>query len=146
MVHRSNWVAILTLCSLPAIGIGVRTTHVSFVASFFYACPTSHPTPRVHTHYATAERFPPYSEWAVVAVFLRGHTPERHFRPVGDVEVLARSPRTRAPELIEYARQAARDMGGDLVVDVDWRDAASTSPKAGAPGRLFLTAHVARWE
>ena len=45
MATRSNWISIMLVCTLPAGGVGVRTTHSSFVASFFYACAGSEPAP-----------------------------------------------------------------------------------------------------
>lgn len=146
MATRSNWISIMLLCTLPAVGVGVRTTHSSFVASFFYACAGSEPAPRVRTEYTAASRPRPRPALSPVEVYERGRAPARRYQLVGRVHVLASSGRTSARELTDYASRSARKMGGDAIVDVSVCDAASAQPRAGDVGLLCLTAGVARWE
>ena len=136
----------MLFCVLPAIGVGVRTTHSNFVASFFYACEGSHPAPRVRTKYTAAGRPVGRPAASPVEVYLRGRVPTRRYQLVGEVQVLASSGRTSIQELTDCACRAARKMAGDAIVDVSCCDAASAQPRAGDLGLLYLTARVARWE
>ena len=145
MANRPNWITI-ALFSLPALGVGVPTSHGGFVATFFYACAGSNHAPRVRMEYTVASRSRPHHKYAPVDVYFLGKPPTRRYQVLGKVEVLATSSYTRTAELTEYARRSARQMGGDAIVDVDWQDAASTHPRAGEQGLLVLTAGVARWE
>lgn len=138
--------ALLACCVLPALGIGVRTKHASFVASFMYACDASNPDPRVRTTYTAAGRPEPRAKGAAVEVFPFGQPPTRKHTPVGEVSVLASSGRMTVAELTEWAQRGARKLGGDAIVDVQCEDAASVRPKAGPVGLLYLSARVVHWE
>src|SRR5438046_406964 len=123
MALRSNRFAALMLCALPALGIGVRTPHSNFVATFFYACPGSEPAPRVRMTYAVASRPRPRAASSPVDIYVRGQAPNRRYQLVGEVDVLAGSGRTSIRELTDHASRGARRMGGDAIVDVWWEDA-----------------------
>ena len=144
MTTRCNWISLVLCCVLPAIS--VRTTHSSFVASFFYACEQSHPAPRVRTTYTAAGRPVAHPALSPVEVYEHGQMPVRRYQLVGEVQVLASSGRTTVQDLTDCAIKAARKMAGDAIVDVSCCDAASAQPRAGDVGLLYLTARVARWE
>ena len=143
---RSTRLATLVVCLLPAFSIGTPTTRPNLVASFFFACPGENPAPRVRTKYTAMRRPARRPKSSPVDVFQRGHAPMRKYQLVGEVDVLAHSSHTNVDDLTHYAIRAAREMGGDALVDVWLEDAASAQPRAGEQGMLCLTAGVARWE
>ena len=142
----SHRVVLVTLCLLPALGVGLPARHTNIVASFIYSCDASDPDPRVRTTYTAAGRPRPRPGSSPVEVFQRGQAPARKHVPIGEVSVLASGSRTSVAELTEWAQRGARRLGGDAIVDVHWDDAASVQPKAGPVGLLYLTASVVRWE
>ena len=141
----ARMLGLLAVCVLPALGISVRTPHASFIATFFYACPGPGVAPTVRTKHTSAVRPAPRPRSSLVEVFHRGQTPGRTYELLGEVGVLSHSSHTGVDELTTYAERAARQMGGDAIVNVRWDDAASVRPKAGEQGMLYLTARVARW-
>lgn len=143
---RPNLLTILVLGCLPAVGVGLPATHSGLLASYFFACGGIHHAPRVRTQYTVTGRPAPRPALSPVSVYYVGKPPVRPYRIVGTVEVLATSTYTRTDELTDCAIRSARRMGGDLIVEVDWQDAASTLPKAGERGLLVLTAAVACWD
>lgn len=142
---RSSYsrVLLVALCALPALGFDSRTPDGSVIASFFPACPEYRIPPRVRTKSLTSERVPPSTELEILE-FRKGMPPQREFKLVGEVEVLARGHKTTLSDLREKAKEAAAEMGGDALVDVDWRDAGRTEPKIGERGLFVLTAKIVR--
>jgi hypothetical protein len=78
-------------------------------------------------------------------VFEGDAKPTRTYEPVGSVLVVAHVFGTGPSELTDHAMRAARQMGGDALVNVRVDDAASLRPPAGPVGRLALMAAVVRW-
>jgi len=74
--------------------------------------------------------------------FLATHT----FACPGSGSGVAPSSYTGRDELTRYAEGAARQMGGDAIIDVRLDDAASVQPKAGEQGMLYLSGSVVRWQ
>ena len=143
---RSHRYVALAACALPALGVGLPARHGGVVATFFYACPGPGVAPTVRTSFTAAARPAPRPKSAKVDVYLRGRKPARRYQLVGTVDVLAHSSHTGVDELQGRAMRAARQMGGDAIVDVWYDDAANVRPRAGEQGMLYLTASVARWE
>lgn len=139
-------VLLLTICLLPAVGVGTPARHAGFVASFIYSCDASAPQPRLRTTWTGPGRPHPRSRLSTVEVFPRGKSPAKKFVPIGEVNVLASGSRTSVDELTDWAKRGARRLGGDAIVNVNWDDAASVKPKAGPVGLLYLTATVVRWD
>lgn len=137
---------LLALCVLPALGAGFRTGQRAVVASFIYSCDASDPRPRLRTNYTAEGKPKARPSSAAVAVFERGHTPDRKYVELGEVNVLASGSHTSVDDLTDWARRGARRLGGDAIVDVSWDDAAHVQPPAGSVGRLYLTATVVRWD
>ena len=138
--------AALAVCALPALGIGVHTETQDFVASFFYACSGSDAAPSVKIRYAGSQRLARRPESSSVELYARGVDPGRKYRVLGEVDVLAHSTQTHPDEFTERAKRAARQMGGDAIVDWWWDDAANMRPKAGDQGRLCYRGVVVRLE
>jgi hypothetical protein len=137
---------LLTLCLLPAFGVGVAGRPANVVATFFYSCDASDPDPRLRTTYTAPGRPHARPKSSPVEVFHRGQSPARKYVPIGEVNVLASGSRTSVDQLTDWARRGARQLGGDALVNVAWDDAAQVQPKAGPVGLLYLTATVVRWE
>jgi hypothetical protein len=140
---------LLATCLLPAaFGVGVHTPHTGFLATHTFACtgPGSGVAPSVRTTYASAERQRPRPKSSTVSVYSHDQTPERAYEVLGEVGVLAHSSHTGIDELTRYAEGAARQMGGDAIIDMSWDDAASVRPKAGEQGMLYLSGSVVRWQ
>lgn len=146
MTFRTNVVATLAICALPAFGFAWPSGHTSVLATFVYACPGSHPAPRVRTRFTVSPRPAARPASSPVAVYSRGQVPGRRYRLVGTVDVVAHGHDSSLDELTERARRAARTMGGDAIVEMWWDDAGHTRPQAGEVGDIYLTADVARWE
>lgn len=141
-----NRLILVAFCLLPALGVGVRTPHANFVASFMYACDSSTPDPHLKTRYTAAGKPKPRAKTAFVEVYQAGQAPTRTFIPLGEVSVLANSSRMSVDELTDWARRGARQLGGDAIVEVKVDDAGHVQPKAGDVGVLYLSASVVRWE
>ena len=139
---------LLATCLLPAaFGVGIHTPH-AFIATHTFACtgPGSGVAPSVRTTYASAERLRPRPKSSLVAVYSRDQKPARAYEVIGQVGVLAHSSHTGTDELTRYAEGAARQMGGDAIIEVSLDDAASVRPKAGEQGMLYLSGSVVRWQ
>ena len=141
-----NRLALAALCLLPAAGVTVRGAGAPLVASFFYSCDASNPDPRLRTRYTAAGKPKARPASAYIEVFDEGRLPERRYRVVGTVDVLASGSRTSVSELKTWASRGARKLGGDAIIDVACVDAGSAQPKAGDVGLLYLTASVVNWE
>lgn len=139
-------VLLIALCAMPALGFDARTRDGSVVASFFYACPEYKLPARVRTKSYTRERFESRTVDWQIQQFDQGIPPQRIYKVLGEVEVLARGHKTTLHDLRSKAQQAAARMGGDALVDVTLRDAGRTEPKIGERGLYVLTAKVARWD
>src|SRR5262252_9119067 len=125
---RRRRLGLLATCLLPAaFGVGVHTPHVGFLATHTFACPGpgSGIAPSVRTTYASAERYRPRAKSEPFHVYKRDQAPGRAYELLGQVGVLAHSSHTGIDELTRYAEGAARQMGGDAIIDVSWDDAAS---------------------
>ena len=143
------------LCLLPAIAVGLPASGARSVsgvsapraggllATFMPGCEQF--SPRVRSTYVGEDKPVPRSQQAPVAVFLSGRDPQRAYIVVGNVEVLARSRNTSLDNLLDHAMREARRLGGDAIVDVVPRRAPVARGANRAPGRLVLTASVARW-
>jgi hypothetical protein len=138
-------IGLLALCVLPALGFGVRVPGTLPVATYMSACGGSGQSPTVRTYFVTAHRPARRSSSAPVEVFDVAAKPTRAYEAVGVVHVVARVSGTGEDELRSRAMQAARNMGGDALVDVQIDDAAHTRPPAGNVGTLALVASVVRW-
>lgn len=146
MLAGPNRIALLALCALPALGLGLQVPGAVPVATYMSACGGSGQSPTVRTSYSTSLRPAPRPKDAPVEVFHQGAaSPTRAYDPVGSVSVLAHVEGTGPSELTDRAVQAAREMGGDALVNVEIDDAASLHPPAGAVGRLGLRALVVHW-
>jgi hypothetical protein len=145
MLSGSNRIGLMALCVLPALGFGVHVPGPLPVASYISACGGSGQSPTVRTSYVTARRPAPRPKSAPVEMFEGEAKPTRTYEAVGSVLVLAHVSGTGSGELTDRAMQAAREMGGDALVDVHIDDAASLEPPAGPVGRLGLRASVVRW-
>ena len=146
MPLRSSHLAMLIFAVVPALGVRVDTGHSTFVASFFYACPKSHPAPRVRTRSLTESPLEPRLPTSPVGLFPSGTAPAKPYRRVGTVEVVARDRHTTSDQLIHSARAAVRRLGGDAMVEVTWRGGSYAPPNTFAPGPLAMSAEVVRWE
>ena len=144
MLAGLNRIGLLALCVLPALGFDTRGPGTLPVATYISACGGSGQSPTVHTMYVTAHRPARRPKSAPVDVY-EGTVPTRTYEAVGSVLVVAHVSGTSVPELIDRAKRAAREMGGDALVNVHIDDAASLRPPAGAVGRLGLRAAVVRW-
>jgi hypothetical protein len=144
----SRWLRILlvALCAVPALGFDVRTRDRSVIASFYFACPEYRLPARVRRTTYSKERYTPRTASWQIRQFEKGLPPQRAFKVLGEVEVLARGHKTTLGDLREMAREEAEKMGGDALVDIAWRDAGRTEPRIGERGLYVLTAKVARWE
>jgi len=146
---RPRRLGLLATCLLPAaFGVGMRAPHRGFLATHTFACPGSGSgvAPSVRTTYASSERQRPRSKSSVVTVYTREEKPARTYELLGEIGVLAHSSDTGRDELTRYAEGAARQMGGDAIIDVRLDDAASVQPKAGEQGMLYLSGSVVRWQ
>lgn len=146
MSSRSIRIAMLALSALPALGVELRASDHTVVASFYFACPEYRLPARVRTKRYTEERLQARTAPWLIGEFQRGLPPTRPYRLVGEVEVLARGNETTLDDLHEKARETAEKLGGDALVEVSWRDAGRTKPRIGERGHYVLTAKVARWE
>lgn len=146
MPPRWGKVLLATLCALPAVGFDARTSAGPLVASFYFACPEYKLPARVRTKSYSSERFEPRTADWQIRQFHQGMPPQRAYKILGEVEVLARGRKTTVEDLREKAMGAASKMGGDALVDVVLRDAGRTEPKIGERGLYVLTAKIARWE
>ena len=138
-----NRIGLFALCVLPALGFDARVPGLP-VATYISACGGSGQSPTVRTTYVTAHRPARRPKSAPVDVY-EGTVPTRTYEAVGSVLVVAHVSGTSVPQLIDLAKRAAREMGGDALVNVHIDDAASLRPPAGAVGRLGLRAAVVRW-
>jgi len=146
---RPHRLGLLATCLLPAaFGVGMRTPHTGFLATHTFACsgPGSGVAPSVRTTYTSAGRQRPRSKSSIVTVYSRDEKPARTYEVLGEIGVLAHSSHTGQDELTRYAEGAARQMGGDAIIDVRLDDAASVQPKAGEQGMLYLSGSVVRWQ
>ena len=143
MLAGLNRIGLLALCVLPALGFDALVPRSLPVATYISACGGSGQSPTVHTSYATARRPAPRPKSAPVEVYM-GDVPTRTYESVGSVLVLTHVSGTGG-ELTDIAKRAAREMGGDALVNVQIDDAASLHPPAGPVGRLGLRAAVVRW-
>jgi len=145
-VRSTRLFATLAVSLLPAVGLQIPDARHGVPLTFFYACPDhQHRAPRVVTRrFGETEML----AWTPsrLGLYLRGHTPERPYRVIGRVELTARSDRTKVPELLEHADRAARELGGEALVDVQWRGARGVSPIMRDDQLPFLIANVARWK
>src|SRR5262249_9490254 len=110
------------------------------------ACEGTDVAPSVRITYAAGEHARPRPTAASVEVYHRGQATSRAFDVIGKVGVLSHSSHTFDNVLTDYAQRAARQMGGDAIVDLHVDDAASVRPKAGEQGMLSLSASVVRWQ
>lgn len=138
--------ATLAFSLLPAVGLQVPDARHGVVMSFFYACPEHHAAPRVVVKRFGAETAVASVGTPHLTVYLLGQAPERPYRVIGRVELTARSDRTRVDELIDHANRAGRELGGDALVDVQWRRARGVSPIVSDDQMPYLIANVARWK
>jgi hypothetical protein len=139
-VRPSLWLAALVVCTVPALGISMP--HGGVVATFFPACPGTHVAPTVRKRWTTDDRPSPCPKSTLVTIYTRGMTPPSGYRVIGTVSVVSHSSETQLIDLRQHAQRAAREMGGDALVDLYWDDAAHA--RAGELGKLCLTANVAR--
>ena len=145
MPFPSHRLVLLGLCVLPALALNMPTRHSNVVATFIYSCDASNPAPKLRTTWTAQGRPRPRDKAATVEVFQSGWPPAKKYDAIGEVSVLASGPRTSVDELTEWAKQGARRLGGDALVNLSYDDAASVKPKAGPVGLLYLTATVVRW-
>ena len=146
MSSRWGKVLLVVLCAAPALGFDSRRPDGSVVASFYPACPEYRLPARVRTRSYSRERFEPRTVDWQIRQFHQGMPPQRAYKVLGEVEVLARGHKTTVEDLREKAMAAAAKMGGDALVDIALRDAGRTEPKIGERGLYVLTAKIARWE
>src|SRR6185295_8487106 len=147
LVRGSSRLAVVVVCVLPALGVNPRVVGTGPVASFFYACPGADNAPSVHVRHAfKGGGPPPRPKTSPIDVYERGRAIDRANELLGSVQVVSNSTHQDARQLTERAVQAARQMGGDAIVDVYVDDAANVQPKAGERGSLCLTANVLRWK
>jgi hypothetical protein len=145
MTLPASRLALVALCVLPAVGVGLPGSRPLVVASFIHSCDASDPEPRLRTTYTAEGRPRPRPESAAVEVFESGSPPARRYVVIGEVGVLASGSRTPVSELTDWARRGARRLGGDALVELSYDDAASVRPAAGPVGLLYLKATVVRW-
>lgn len=147
LVRRSNRLAVLAVCVLPALGVNPRVVGTGPVGSFFYACPGADNAPSVRVRHAIDGSRPrPRPKSSPIDVYERGRKIDRPNELLGSVQVVANDTHQDVRQLTERAVKAARQMGGDAIVDVYVDDAANVQPKAGDRGSLCLTADVLRWK
>jgi len=144
MLAGPNRLCLLALCVLPALGFGAPLRG-SLPATYISSCGGSGQSPSVRTSYTTAHHPAPRPAGAAVEVFKGAAKPTREYVLVGNIQVVGRMVGTPETELTDRAKQAARRMGGDALVDVQIDDAAHTRPPAGNVGTLALVALVVRW-
>jgi hypothetical protein len=139
-VRPSLRLAALVAFTLPTLGITMP--HGGVVATFFPACPGTRVAPTVRKHWASGDRPSPYPKSKLVTIYTRGMTPPSGYRVIGTVSVVSHTSETQLIDLRQHAQRAAREMGGDALVDLQWDDAAHA--RIGELGKLCLTANVAR--
>ncbi len=137
--------AALAACALPAVGIGVRTKTHDVIASFVYACPGSGVAPTVRVRYADARRLAPRPASSPVGLYEGGRKPASAYRVIGEIELVLHDNDTGFDTAERRAKQEARRMGGDAIVDWRWDDAAKARPPAGEQGRLCFRGSVIRF-
>jgi hypothetical protein len=145
MLAGPNRLGLLALCLLPALVFGARVPGSLPVATYISACGGSGQSPTVNKMYVTAHRPAPRPKTARVELFDGGKQPTRSYEPVGSVIVVAHVSGTGTGELTDRAMRAAREMGGDALMNIHVDDAASLRPPVGPVGRLGLRAMVVRW-
>ena len=145
MPLRANRLAVLVLLLAPAFAADVRTPDSRFLASFIPACPRSHPEPYVETRYLAESPTEPRPQSAPVGVYLRGNQPARQYRHVGEIEVFARDRETKIDVMVLRASNAAREIGGDALVDVWWSREGRPGTKVGKRGNLYMRAVAVCW-
>jgi hypothetical protein len=138
-----NRLMLAAVCVMPAIPVRAPVAGAPLVASFMYACESEEPRPTLTTRYSEPGRPKPRDAQAPVEVFMSGQVPTRAFRVIGQVRVRANSGRTSTAELVQWTKRGARQLGGDLVVEMVIDDAAALH--AGPVGLLCATARVAQW-
>src|SRR5262245_17095489 len=135
---RFRSIAASLVCLSAAIDFGPPLV----IPSFIPGCEQF--PPRVTAHYLVPGEPVAGEPFAEVGVYLRGQEPERRYVVIGDVEVVARSRNTSLWNMIDYASNEARKMGGEAIVDVWPRASQGVGGSADARTRHLLTAKVVR--
>jgi hypothetical protein len=134
------------LCTLAtsflSLSLGVAL-EVAVIPTFIPGCEQF--PPHITSRYLIPGKPTARGPRAAVDVYLHGQEPPRYYAVIGEVQVLTRSRNTSLSNMIDYASDEARKMGGGAIVDV-WPRAVPGPGGASDPqGRRLLTAKIVRW-
>lgn len=97
------------------------------------------PPPVINSMYLGSGRPTPRPDSAQVDVFLQSQPPTRSYTSIGEVEISTQRASQSMEEMLTYARQEARKMGGDaLIIETE----STTTGGATVPVRNLYTGQV----